>query len=44
MKEECKKDFERMSEYLDGELNDDICREIENHLRHQQFPLTPLKP
>jgi anti-sigma factor RsiW len=34
MKEECKKDFERISEYLDGELNDDICREMENHLRH----------
>ena len=34
MKEECKKDFERISEYLDGELNDDICHEIENHLRH----------
>jgi len=34
MKEECKKDFERMSEYLDGELNDDICREIKSHLRH----------
>ena len=33
MKEACKKDFERMSEYLDGELNVDICREIENHLR-----------
>ena len=31
MKDECKKDFERISEYLDGELNDDICREIENH-------------
>ena len=34
MKEECKKDFERISEYLDGELNHDICREIENHFRH----------
>ena len=34
MKEECKKDFQRMSEYLDGELNSDICREIEDHLRH----------
>ena len=33
MNEECKKDFERISEYLDGELNDDICREIENHFR-----------
>ena len=34
MKEKCKKDFERISEYLDGELNADTCREIENHLRH----------
>ncbi len=34
MKEGCKKDFERISEYLDGELKADICREIENHLRH----------
>jgi len=34
MKEACKKDFERISEYLDGELDDDICREIENHIRH----------
>jgi RNA polymerase sigma-70 factor (ECF subfamily) len=34
MKEGCKKDFERISEYLDGELKVDICREIENHLRH----------
>lgn len=32
MNEECKKDFERISEYLDGELNADICRKIENHL------------
>ena len=32
MNEECKKDFERLSEYLDGELNADTCREIENHL------------
>ena len=34
MKEGCKKDFERISEYLDGELKADICLEIENHLRH----------
>ena len=34
MKEHCKKDYERLSEYLDGELDDDLCREIEEHLRH----------
>jgi len=34
MREECKKDFERLSEYLDGELDDDACREIERHFRH----------
>lgn len=32
MKEDCKKYFERISEYLDGELDDDICHEIEAHL------------
>jgi anti-sigma factor RsiW len=34
MREECKKDFERLSEYLDGELDEEVCREIEQHLRH----------
>jgi len=34
MREDCKKDFERLSEYLDGELDDDVCREIERHFRH----------
>ena len=34
MKKDCKKDFERISEYLDGELDDDICRKIEEHLSH----------
>ena len=33
MKEDCKKYFERISEYLDGELDDEICREIEAHLK-----------
>ena len=32
MREECKKDFERISEYLDGELTKDICLRIEQHL------------
>jgi anti-sigma factor RsiW len=32
MSEECKAYFERVSEYLDGELNDEICRKIEAHL------------
>jgi len=31
MKKYCKKDYERLSEYLDGELDDDLCREIEEH-------------
>ena len=34
MKEDCKKDFERLSEYLDGELDDAVCLEIEQHFRH----------
>lgn len=34
MKEDCKKDFQRLSEYLDGELDDQLCREIEHHFRH----------
>ncbi len=33
MREDCKKDYERLSEYLDGELDDDLCREIEQHFR-----------
>ena len=32
MKEDCKKNFERISEYLDGELGPDDCRQIEQHL------------
>lgn len=32
MKEDCRKYFERISEYLDGELDDEICRKIEAHL------------
>jgi anti-sigma factor RsiW len=34
MREECKKDFKRLSEYLDGELDEEVCREIEQHFRH----------
>jgi len=33
VKEECRRDFERISEYLDGELSEDLCRQIEDHLR-----------
>jgi anti-sigma factor (TIGR02949 family) len=33
MKEDCKKYFERISEYLDGELDNEICDEIETHLK-----------
>jgi anti-sigma factor RsiW len=33
MREECIKDFERLSEYLDGELDDALCREMEAHFR-----------
>jgi anti-sigma factor (TIGR02949 family) len=33
MKEDCKKYFERISEYLNGELDDEICYEIETHLK-----------
>jgi len=32
MKENCKKNFERISEYLDGELGPDACQQIEQHL------------
>ena len=31
MREECKKDFERLSEYLDGELDEEMCRKMERH-------------
>ena len=31
--EDCKKNFERISEYLDGELDPNACRQIEQHLR-----------
>ena len=33
MKEECKKNFERISEYLDGELSLNVCQQIEEHLK-----------
>ena len=32
MKEDCQKNFEKISEYLDGELAHDECRQIEQHL------------
>ena len=32
MKEDCQKNFEKISEYLDGELGHDECRQIEQHL------------
>ena len=32
MKEDCRKNFEKISEYLDGELGHDECRQIERHL------------
>ncbi|MBW1705937.1 MAG: zf-HC2 domain-containing protein [Deltaproteobacteria bacterium] len=32
MKEDCKKHFKRISEYLDGELDDRACKEIEESL------------
>lgn len=32
MKESCKKYFRSISEYLDGELDADICKKIEAHL------------
>ena len=31
--EKCKKHFEIISEYLDGELDDEICHEIKAHLK-----------
>lgn len=33
MKEDCKKYFESISEYLDGELGSDDCQQIEQHLK-----------
>ncbi len=33
MKSDCEKDIKRLSEYLDGELDESACREIEQHLR-----------
>ena len=32
MKDDCKKNFERISEYLDRELGPEDCRRIEEHL------------
>ena len=33
MMKDCNKYFKRISEYLDGELEDEICHEIETHLK-----------
>jgi len=33
MKENCKQNFEKISEYLDGELGRDVCLQIEQHLK-----------
>ena len=33
MKENCKKNFEKISEYLDGELGPDDFQQIEQHLK-----------
>ena len=33
MHEDCKKYFERISEYLDGELDGSLCEKIDRHLR-----------
>ncbi len=33
MNEHCRKNFEKISEYLDGELGADECRVIEQHLK-----------
>jgi len=32
MKRECKEHLQRISEYLDGELDSSICRQVEEHL------------
>lgn len=36
MHEDCMVLMEKISEYLDGELDPDACREIEEHLRECQ--------
>jgi len=33
MTEDCKRNFERISEYLDGELDTNTCQQIEQHLK-----------
>ena len=33
MREDCKQYFERISEYLDGELDEQISRKIDRHLQ-----------
>jgi RNA polymerase sigma-70 factor (ECF subfamily) len=33
MRRDCVKFFKKISEYLDGELDDKICNEIDAHLR-----------
>jgi mycothiol system anti-sigma-R factor len=33
MTEDCKRNFEKISEYLDGELDADACQQIEQHLK-----------
>ena len=33
MTADCKKNFERISEYLDGELAPDACWQLEQHLK-----------
>ncbi len=33
MTEDCKRNFEKISEYLDGELDPDACQQIEQHLK-----------
>jgi anti-sigma factor RsiW len=34
--EQCRAFFEKLSEYIDHELDQDTCRLIEKHLRHCQ--------
>jgi len=33
MREDCKKYFEKISEYVDGELDGKLCHKIETHLK-----------
>jgi len=33
MKDACRRCFQKVSEYLDGELEREICEEVEAHLR-----------